>query len=267
MTLSRRQLLQWLGTGASISLLGTLPTLAQATATLAPLPIPPSLMLHSRHRWLLPKILAWMVDEGYQGITYLDYERALMGTQLLPSKPVIISIDDIAMDRGNPAFHYFVAMKESLTEAKFRGVFGIITRTNMEQSDERWAEVAKWVNDGIEFATHTTNHPPMNNLTQAQSDVEIVDSVTLIERYIPQKVRTLITPFGSGYTTEQGIFPHITASCQTAGIRFVVGIIEGRQAIARPLGEKDVMYVGRTKPGLSDTLEGTIYEMNNWKSQ
>lgn len=268
MTVTRRQFLSWLGAGASISLLGALPTLAQ-TPTPTPtsaLPVPPSLMLHSRHRWLLPKILDWMVGEGYQGVTYLDYERALLGQQLLPSKPVIISIDDLVMDRGNPSFAYFVAMKDSLMQAQFRGVFAIITRPHLEQLPERWAQVAEWVNDGVEFATHTSYHSVLDSLTQAQMDAEIVDSVAMIESYIPQDVRTLITPYGSGYTRDKGVLPHVLASAQTANLRFIVGILDGRQAIPRPIAEDAVFYVGRTKPGLSDTLEGTIHEMTHWKS-
>lgn len=264
MTLTRRNFLKYLAfaTGAGIASHLTGTSIAQAP--IPALPVPPSLMLHSRHRWLLAKILGWMVDEGYQGITYSDYERALLGEQLLPSKPVILSIDDLVMDVGNPAFSYFVAMKELLTQASYRGVFAVITRPHLTQSEERWAQVSEWVKDGIEFATHTSYHSVLDSLTQAQCDTEIIDSTAMIAERTGQVVRTLITPYGSGYVREQGVNAKVLDATQRANLRFIVGILDGREPIARPIQSDAVFYLGRTKPGLSDTLEGTIHEMKHW---
>lgn len=265
MSLSRREFLQWLT--ASMAFIGgdILQVHSQDTPKL--LPAPPTLMFHSRHRWLLPEIINWLLADGFTGITYLDLDKILHGAMPLPEKPIIITIDDIAMDKGNPNFATFVAMHDTLVQANFAGVFGVITRPDWQQAADRWAQIAEWQNQHIELATHTATHRVLDNpqWVDADYDVEIVASAQMITERIGQPVKTLITPYGSGYNQQQNqLNPAVIAACQRAQIRFVVGIVEGRQPLALNPATDDVLYLGRTVPGPDDTLSGAQTGIANW---
>lgn len=268
MSLTRRQFMQWLTASlAVISRDALLPPLhSHDNARL--LAVPPTLMFHSRHRWLLPEIINWLVADGFTGITYLDLEQALYEKMSLPEKPVIITIDDIAMDKGNPNFAAFAAMQATLVQAKFAGVFGVITRPEWQQDAERWAQVAEWTQQHIELATHTAHHQVLDNphWTDADYDVEITASAQMIAEHTGQPVRTLITPYGSGYNQQQNqLNPAVIAACQRAQIRFVVGIVEGRQPLSSHPAADAVLYLGRTVPGPDDTLSGAQAGIANWR--
>jgi peptidoglycan/xylan/chitin deacetylase (PgdA/CDA1 family) len=266
-SLSRREFMQWLTT--SMAAIGgeiLLPSL-HAQDNPQTIPAPPTLMFHSRHRWLLPEIVNWLVADGFTGITYLDLDKVLRGEITLPEKPIMITIDDMALDKGNPNFETFVAMHDTLVQAHFAGVFGVITRPDWQQSDERWAQVATWTQQHIELATHTAHHQVLDNprWTDADYDIEIMASAHMIAERSGQPVKTLITPYGSGYDQQQNeLNPAVMAACQRAGIRFVVGIVEGRQPLALNPADDAVLYLGRTVPGPDDTLSGAQTGIANW---
>lgn len=273
MSLTRREFIQWLTT--SITFIGgeiLLPTLASRDE-IRTIPAPPSLMLHSRHRWLLPDIVNWLIADGFTGMTYLDLDRVLNAEIELPEKPIIITIDDIAMDKGNPNFETFAAMHDTLVQANFAGVFGVITRPDWQQSDERWAQVAAWTQQHIELANHTASHTMLDNprWMEADYEIEIVASAQTIAQYTGQAVKTLITPYGSGYHQQRNeVNPAVVAACQRAGIRFVVGIVEGRQPLPLNPAHDDVLYLGRTVPGPDNTLSGAqegIARWNYWSEE
>src|SRR5215468_8000814 len=43
------------------------------------IPVPPTLMLHSKDRWKLQNILAWLKDNQYNSITYGQFASVLQG--------------------------------------------------------------------------------------------------------------------------------------------------------------------------------------------
>ncbi len=266
-SLTRRAFIQWLTTNVAIMGADMLLSPLHSQDNPKLLPAPPTLMFHSRHRWLLPDIINWLIADGFTGITYLDLEQALQEKISLPEKPVIITIDDIAMDKGNPNFETFAAMQATLVQANFAGVFGVITRPDWQQADDRWGQVAEWTQQHIELATHTATHRVLDNpqWTNDDYDLEIAASAQMITDYTGQPVKTLITPYGSGYQQQQNqTNPAVVAACQRAGIRFVVGIVEGRQPLALNPAADDVLYMGRTVPGPDDTLSGAQAGIANW---
>src|SRR5262245_26375412 len=115
--MSRRQFLKALTTtllGTNLPVYYILPKLADDIS------VPPCLMLHSRHWRVLPDLLDRLVAEGYGGITYMQWEYALLWGTPLPTQPVIISVDDLALDVKNPTFDYFVRMKNNFADANFK---------------------------------------------------------------------------------------------------------------------------------------------------
>lgn len=236
--------------------------------------IPPSIMLHSRESryTFLTTLMAGINERGWETITYQEYlRRAVEGESL--DGTILISIDDIEGVRGNPSLEYFNRIAEWIGEAGGTATFGVITQPEMEHDEASWDVIANWARDGFELATHTATHPtfnapdtsPRHDFDQGDMDYQIVESARMIEgkmadRDIDITVQTLITPFGSGWNRETfAIHPGIVTACETAGIRFVVGIVDGRDALPRADFESDdaVIYTGRTPPGyLPDNGEG-----------
>lgn len=252
------------------------------------IPFPPIMMLHPRHgeninqgfEAFLPVFTYYLKQDAYESITLRSWRETLTADPTdetvtpLPAKPAIISIDDLAMDRGNPEYLLFKGMHDHLLKEGMVAVYGIVTRPNLTQDADRWAEVADWVEEGFELATHSAQHStwnkrdgtPREDWTQANYDAEIVASAQMIEERTEQPVLSLITPFGGGFDrAKQAIHPGVLEACRTAGIKFVVGINDGREPIElERLADDEPLYVGRTSPSTHDNAISAIYNVNVW---
>jgi hypothetical protein len=198
------------------------------------------------------------------------------------------------MAHGNRSFPTFRKMHDQYKAAGVVGVFAVITRPDVPQDDALWDEVAGWVEEGFELATHTSYHSTFNAYdTSPRLDfkaedyrIEIVDSATLIEekmreRGIDYRVRTLITPFGSGYSyrlPRHEIHEGIMAACAQTNIKYVVGIVEGQAPVSmaalRP-DNTDLVYMGRMSPKYQKNEtgvdvpqgDGTFRFLNYWQGR
>lgn len=283
--LSRRQFLTLLslGVGAAVPI----PTFAQTPPP--SIPIPPSLMLHSREsrEGFMTGLMTGIREQGWQAITYLEYLRRVAAEESVENT-VLISIDDIACTVDNLSFDYFVRMYDWVNEAGGKATFALITRPDLVQDDAKWDVVASWVENGFELATHTASHQTFNapdtsqrlDFDAADFSRQIVDSAALIqeklgERSIDYQVKTLITPFGSGWNRQtMAIHEGVQTACKAAGIKVVVGIVDGREPLpaADFTHDEAVLYVGRTPPGYVTqpdgtqtlTLQRTLYYLEHW---
>lgn len=264
--LSRRHFLQlMLGAGASL----LLPQVTSAFTFQNPVNVPPSVMLHSRHWKVLPDLLSALSDEGYTGITYLDWEEAmsLNGVTVLPPQPVIISVDDISCEVGNPSFKYFERMKDDFLQVGFKAVFAVITRPNLRQDSKRWDTLASWSGEGFELATHTSYHSNLDNPKFIASDYqsEVVDSAAMITERSGEAVRTLVTPYGSGFDLKTGVInPNVLNACQEANLKFMVGITTGQRHVHGNIEAGDVIYAGRADPSNDNTVADALYYVKYW---
>jgi peptidoglycan/xylan/chitin deacetylase (PgdA/CDA1 family) len=261
--ISRRQFTQTL---LAFGLSSLMPRHLLASAENA-ITVPPSVMLHSRHWRILPDLLVRLRDLGYSGVTYRDWEQAIIGHTTLPEQPVILSVDDVTAVQGSPAFAYFERMKDNFLEAGFGAVFGVITRPDLPQDTERWGRLSAWAGEGIELATHTAHHSNLDNPSWLVEDYEseIVESAAVIAERTGQPVRTLITPYGSGYDIEhRSINPQVLSACRQANLRFLVGISTGQRHVHQDNEAGDVLYVGRANPGDEYTVNDALYYVQYW---
>lgn len=285
--LSRREFLRLVwgaASGLGVAALG-LPGAPAQAQEITPLPevehppvaIPPSLMLHSRDA--RPIFTQTLIEQlraaGYRPTTYLEWERALKAGEPV-ERPTVISIDDITMAQGNGTFRTFRTMYEWYRDAGVPAVFGVITKPDQPQDEERWDEVAEWVRNGFELATHTSYHPtfnapdtgPRRDFSARDYEREIVDSARFIEEKLQARgienyqVRTLITPYGSGYSYHRPVrevHEGIRLASTQTNIKFVVGIVEGRGHLNSSLLQDDnqeLIYLGRTPPAYDKNEEG-----------
>lgn len=253
-------------------------------------------MLHSKHAKLenLVPFLDMIQTNGYTATTYSEWLESV-NSQTAIEKPVLISCDDLTLVSGGINFLTFRKMKEEFRKRKMKATFGLITQPVVqangtlevlrEQNQDQWNELVEWIEQGMEIATHTSHHQtlsssnstPRSDFRQTDFEEEIVDSALLIEdelakRNFKYKVRTLITPFGSGYSYSQPvqeIHPQVQKACEKAGVKFVVGIAGGRDPVEiNTFTENDgVVYVGRTQP--SEDSKGlnpssTTWRINQW---
>jgi hypothetical protein len=236
--------------------------------------IPPSLMLHSvdGRDDFLPRLLEQLNEKGYTGTTYQQWQQRLAANQPI-ANPIIISVDDISLAcQACARYDTFVQMKGWFKAAGMTAVYGVITEPvigdapQRQQDEARWELMQAWVEEGFELASHTSYHSNFNALDSGPRpdfeatdyEAEICRSAALIEqklaeRGIDYRVRTLILPFGSGYSyrlPDPQIHQGIAAACRQTNIQFVVGIPQGRGPLplAALAGTTTLTYVGRLAP-------------------
>lgn len=262
--INRRQFLHTLlGLSASVAIPSAFTLAAPENVPFAP----PAVMLHSRHWRILPELLDGLAAEGYAGITYRDWEQVWLGAAVFPIQPVILSVDDLSLHARNPTFDYFRRMKNTFVEKGFRAVFSVITRPDLPQDHERWTEAASWVAEGIELANHTAYHSNLDNPRWLPDDyhTEIVDSTAMIGTNTGHPVRTLVTPFGSGYDLKTGTLnPNVLKAARQADLRFIIGISTGQRHVHLDIQDGDLIYAGRANPGDQHTVNDALYYVRYW---
>lgn len=237
--MTRRAFLSMVG----VSALGAaLPNLISSAENI-PFRVPPTLMFHTKDRWKMPRILAWLRDEGYESVGYADLLKALEGKSALPEKPVIITIDDIASNYIQP---YFLAMADEMEKVGYRGVFGVVTRHSPARSPKVWAQLRELVERSWELDTHTTHHSLLPSLSMADLREEIVESAQWIAEGTGRAPLTLIAPYGAVYRRGREFDPRIFEVAAEANLAFVVGIVGGRFISAESSAPH---YVGRVGIG------------------
>ncbi|MBZ0320624.1 MAG: polysaccharide deacetylase family protein [Anaerolineae bacterium] len=292
--IDRRRAMKTMAVGV-VGLASLLPSLGSSLLTGGPqhataqtpihlYPVPPSLMLHSSEgintddlNGFLPVLIRHLQHDGYQGFTYSQWLTLMMQDQSPPAKPIIVSIDDLTMAKGGPTFSTFVAMHDIFIANNFPITLAVVNRLDLPQDPERWAIVRGWVDEGnVELASHTNHHINFNNrdgsprtdLTSTDYDEEIAVSALHIGDTTGIPVRTLITPYGSGFErSTQTIHPAVVKQCQEVGIKYVVGLPDGRRPIQCEVvrDTATVIYLGRTKPPTGNkTANGVKFELNLW---
>jgi peptidoglycan/xylan/chitin deacetylase (PgdA/CDA1 family) len=151
--------------------------------------------------------LNWLSLHGYHTITFDDLRAYFSGTRPLPSKPVIITLDDGYRDLFTTAYpiiraHGFVAVAYIVTG--FVGRLRYVTSSMIFQMD----------NDGIEIASHTVDHANMARLSLGSIVYELTTSKQWLENLLGHPVVDFAYPSGkynSLDVTELGATGYSTA--------------------------------------------------------
>jgi endo-1,4-beta-xylanase len=239
---TRRGFLKILGGLAGTAMLTPLARLA-ADAPL--LNVPPTLVLHTKDRWKLARILRWLNDNGYQSINYHALTDMIQGKATPPDKPILITIDDIGSSYIQP---YFLDMADLVEKAGYRGVFGVVTRQPPDKNPKVWGVLRGLADRGWEMDTHTTHHIVLPSLkTMGELRAEIVDSANMLEDGIGQRPISLIIPYANLYQKGRHVDQRIFEVATEARLTFVVGMAEGRQIAS---DAQPPYYVGRVGVGV-----------------
>src|SRR5262249_9175082 len=220
----------------------------QAAAKIVP--VPPTLMLHSKNRWKLSNVLKWLVDNGYTGITYRQFASVLLGELTLPDKPVILSLDDLDTVYINPAF---LSMTDEMEKSGFRGVLGIIASRTPSENAASWKSLNDLAARGWEIDTHTLHHALLPPLKRDDLHAEIVDSANMIADAVNVAPTTLIVPYANIKSIKGKVDERIFQFSNEATLEFVVGMAGGRHLETSAMPP---YYVGRIPIGTDAVQTG-----------
>jgi peptidoglycan/xylan/chitin deacetylase (PgdA/CDA1 family) len=151
--------------------------------------------------------LNWLSVHGYHSVTFDDLRAYFSGARALPSKPVVITLDDGYRDLYTTAYpmikaHGFVAVAYIVT--------GFVGRLRYVTSDM----ILQMDHDGFEIASHTVDHANMAHLALGSIFYELVASKQWLERLLGHPVVDFAYPsgkFNALDVTELGVTGYSTA--------------------------------------------------------
>jgi peptidoglycan/xylan/chitin deacetylase (PgdA/CDA1 family) len=131
----------------------------------------------------------WLSLHGYHPVDFNDVRAYFAGSQPLPAKPVVITLDDGYADLYTTAFpilaaHGFKAVAYIVTG--FIGRWAYVTASQVVQMDH----------NGIEIAAHTVDHANLARSSYASMMHQLVDSKRTLENLVGHPVLDFAYPSG-----------------------------------------------------------------------
>jgi len=150
--------------------------------------------------------------------------RSVSGGSSLPGKPVVITFDDGFRDFHTTAFPILERFGFRATVFLISGYIDKTLRTGRECLRKR--EIQRLATEGVEFGSHTVNHPRLQELSEAAIVHELAASRDAIENIIGTEVRLFSYPYR--FPAEDTRFIRLLSSLLTeqkysAGVTTVIG--------------------------------------------
>lgn len=164
---------------------------------------------------LFAEQMSYLHQHNYTTLTVTQFVNALSEGSTLPEQPIVLTFDDAFADFFTEALS---VLKQYGFVATLYVVTGFVNDTSCWLQHEgettrrmlSWDQLAEISTYGIECGAHSHHHPRLDVLTYSASQDEIVQSKTLLECHLAQKVSSFAYPYGS-YT------PTIRQQVQEAG--------------------------------------------------
>jgi len=131
----------------------------------------------------------WLHASGFHTVTFNDLRAYFAGTEALPSRPIVITLDDGYRDLYTTAFpilqaHGFTAVAYIVTGFVDRAEY--VTRAQVIEMDHA----------GIEIASHTVNHADLSRASFGSTISEVVESKRWLEKLVGHPVVDFAYPSG-----------------------------------------------------------------------
>jgi len=145
----------------------------------------------------------WLYSHGYHPVNFNQVRAYFSGTDALPSRPVVITLDDGYADLFTAAYpilkaHNFTAV--AYIVPNFVGQPAYATRSQILEMDQ----------GGIEIASHTMNHVDLARMSYGSVVYELVQSKKWLESLVGHTVLDFAYPSGK-------FNPQAVAAVQNAG--------------------------------------------------
>ena len=131
----------------------------------------------------------WLFTHGYHPVNFNQLRTYFAGKSPLPSRPVVITLDDGYQDLYTAAFpilqmHHFTAVAYIVS--------GFINQPGYATSDE----VVQLDRAGIEIGSHTVSHPDLAHVSFASAMFQVVESKRVLEDMLGHPVLDFAYPSG-----------------------------------------------------------------------
>jgi len=134
--------------------------------------------------------MAFLADNGYTTITMSQLADAWNGKQPLPAKPIVLTFDDGYRDFYTAAWPVLRQYGFSATIYVIDGVLDTPNYLTVEMLRELDAS------GSVDVGSHTTHHPELPSLSQADAEREIAGSKTALEQLLGHPIRAFCYPAG-----------------------------------------------------------------------
>jgi len=131
----------------------------------------------------------WLYANGYHPVTFNQVRAYFAGTDALPSRPVVITLDDGYRDLYTTAYpilraHSFSAV--AYIVPNFVGRAEYVTRDQILEMDR----------GGIEIASHTMNHADLAKMSYGSAMYELLQSKKWLEGLVGHQIVDFAYPSG-----------------------------------------------------------------------
>jgi len=135
------------------------------------------------------KQMAYLAKSGYASITFDDLRKAMFFGELLPEKPILITLDD-----GTSSHHQyaFPVLREYGLKATFFIFTNAIDRPNYLTSEQ----ILEMRSEGMRFGNHTRYHQYLTRLPIKEMHDEIRVGKERLEELLEEKIDVIAYPFG-----------------------------------------------------------------------
>jgi peptidoglycan/xylan/chitin deacetylase (PgdA/CDA1 family) len=131
----------------------------------------------------------WLSLHGFHPVDFNDVRAYFAGTQPLPAKPVVITLDDGYADLYTNAFPILAAHG-------YKAVAYIVSGFVGRWSYVSAAQVVQMDHNGIEIAAHTVDHANLARSSYASMMYQLVDSKRMLENLLGHSVLDFAYPSG-----------------------------------------------------------------------
>lgn len=145
----------------------------------------------------------WLAAGGYHPIDFNDLRAYWQAGQPLPSKPLIITLDDGYADLYTNAYPI-------LRAHDFKAVAYVVSGFLGSRQNVSAAQIQELDRNGVEIGAHTFSHADLTKVSPAELQRQLVDSKVSLEQILGRPVLDFCYPAGQ-------FNPRVVAAVQAAG--------------------------------------------------